>query len=286
MPIILETPPPLPLTIYIHGTQRTATAWIPKTTTWAYNFTHYKKGLHRALDIPHDYIYSHVVRHISEGDSKKFPLEHCYVFCWSGKLSHEARLEAAKELHVSLQELLKQFPQPPFITIITHSHGGNVALNIMNLPDKKEYAINRLIMLANPVQQTTQACAEDSTVFKEILAPHSHGDLFQVAAPQQNPTNSIVFDRSFFTDPEKIKVFLLSCLPPFSQRHFPKNSRVKEIAITYKKRPISHLGFMLPSFTTQLGTILDKLETHNFATGEMEYDLPRYSKSDFLQFLK
>jgi len=277
-------PPPPSITIFVHGTQHAATGWIPKYASWAYNFTHHQDGLHRALDIPHDYLYTHLAKHLEDGDSKKFPLEHTYIFCWSGALSHTARLKAASELNKALNELVKKHTNPPHITIITHSHGGNVVLNIMNIEDEKEYIINTLIMTANPVQTTTKECAEDDTIIKEILAPHSHGDYIQVAAPQQHPDQDL-FKESSFTSKEKIKNFLLSWLPPFSQRHFPKNSRVKHIKITCNGTSLSHIGFLLPSFTTTLGKIIDQAHCYDFSKEEMVYDIKPLS-SDFLQFWK
>lgn len=46
---------------------------------------------------------------------------------WSGKNSNEARLSAAKELIVLLQKQLSKYPKHKKF-IISHSHGGNIAL--------------------------------------------------------------------------------------------------------------------------------------------------------------
>src|SRR5580700_4643065 len=45
-------------------------------------------------------------------------------FCWSGKLAHQARVDAAS----ILMQLILSYAPTTRICIVAHSHGGNIAL--------------------------------------------------------------------------------------------------------------------------------------------------------------
>ena len=71
---------------------------------------------------------------IADADPINYPFEHFYIFGWSGDFSFQVRHEAAQRLHKELETLVadytKKYGHAPFIRLITHSHGGNVALNL------------------------------------------------------------------------------------------------------------------------------------------------------------
>lgn len=60
-------------------------------------------------------------------------VRHYYVFGWSGLLSQSKRRQEALRLLNELNEEVKKFKKrniTPKITIVSHSHGGNVVLNM------------------------------------------------------------------------------------------------------------------------------------------------------------
>ena len=68
--------------------------------------------------------------HYAWGDSE---VRHYYVFGWSGLLSQNKRRHEALRLLNELNEEVKKFKArgiSPKITIVSHSHGGNVVLNM------------------------------------------------------------------------------------------------------------------------------------------------------------
>ncbi len=82
--------------------------------------------------------------------------DHVVSFCWSGKNDHEARVCAAQ----ILTKLIQSYPSETTITIIAHSHGGNVAtlasqilaknINCCHGPPRK-YQIAVLYALGTPI---------------------------------------------------------------------------------------------------------------------------------------
>ena len=100
-----------------------------------------------------------IAKILNANDPEDFPLENLYFFGWSGKLSSHARKLAArllyKDLIILIQQHKQQYDTTPRIRMITHSHGGNVALYLAKI--KKEFitqiTIEQLILLACPVQQ-------------------------------------------------------------------------------------------------------------------------------------
>jgi uncharacterized membrane protein YcfT len=71
------------------------------------------------------------------------------------------------------KEWFDQYKKKCIITVITHSHGGNVALNLAQFSDTRDYDIETLILLAVPVQRLTQHFV-DEVVFKNIFSTFSY----------------------------------------------------------------------------------------------------------------
>ncbi len=70
-------------------------------------------------------------------------------FEWSGKLTHESRLKAAKQLVYSIKEL----PVDTTIHIIAHSHGANVVFLASNIlaQEKSKHHIEICFLLGAPI---------------------------------------------------------------------------------------------------------------------------------------
>lgn len=105
----------------------------------------------------------------------------CYTFSWSGRLSHKKRVQAAHDLYRQLMAEIKRLNEKNIhITILGHSHGGNVTLNLAQAENTyhQHLKIDRAILLGTPVQSETQPLLA-SPIFKSIYHCYSHGDNVQ-----------------------------------------------------------------------------------------------------------
>lgn len=146
-------------------------------------------GLHEfcAADTPAWHAARHVIpayEDVAQCVGRSGDITKDLIFGWSGFLHHGARKEAGYDLYKTLCDyrdgLIAQYHVNPEITIIGHSHGGNVGLWLAQA--EKEYKrglqINSLIMLGSPMQKEMAPCIE-SAVFKAIVLCHSDGDGIQ-----------------------------------------------------------------------------------------------------------
>lgn len=268
----IDIPPPTPqkITVFVHGTGRTA-RFIPSLFGLDKRFRH-TPGLFKASSCYEGYCYHRMAKNLSKYAPQEFPYEHFYLFCWDGALSHEKRVKAAQELHKSLNKIHSLYKNKPYtLTLITHSHGGNVALNLAGLQETKPYSIDRLILLACPVQEKTKDYIS-STLFKDIYAPYSSWDFLQIADLQgAHPRRKYV--RNILTHRADNLCFLTEQTPLFSKRKFIDEPRVKHIHIKMNKRPITHIEFLLKPFSRKLADILFKAEKFDFSQGDLEYIL-------------
>ena len=273
------------ITVWVHGTHRTYNklGQIPFISP----YVNHEEGLYRPEECLEQYVYRRIAATISQAAPNEFPAEHFYIFCWSGMLSHEARLEAAHVLHKALNDLVMRYKnngKKPVITLITHSHGGNVALNLATVPGTREYSIESLILLAIPVQQVTLKNVEH-LLFKNIFSIYSRWDLMQVGDPQ-GFGQSRKRIRKYFTREGQEAGDLEETIPFFSQRIFP-HGKVKHIEIRHMtlfgNRPIGHIEFLLPHFTRHIDSIIKKAMTYDFSEGTpMIFNLERASLFDGL----
>lgn len=107
-----------------------------------------------------------------------------YTFGWSGNLSQKSRTRWSEKLYVALIEKIKKInDQGDYanVTILAHSHGGNVALKLANIEKKykKNLKIKNLILFGTPIQKET-ADLIYSDIFDSIYNIYSRGDLIQV----------------------------------------------------------------------------------------------------------
>ena len=123
--------------------------------------------------------YEEVTQALAPGST----INHYYTFGWSGLLSAQARLAAAGELGKALTDEYRALVTQgitPTIRIITHSHGGNVALNLATLALDDLPHIDELVLLGTPVQEETSALVHEE-LFGTIYNLYSLQDAAQGA---------------------------------------------------------------------------------------------------------
>lgn len=238
------------ITIWIHGTKGTVNH-IPLDSLK--RFFDCKPGLNPAHNLCECHHHRQIADVLITHDPLRFPAEHFYLFGWNGKLSYEERENTARMLYNEIKALIirykKQLGTSPKIRLITHSHGGNVALNLAKVKDvmDTEFTIDELILLACPVQTKTVHLIKDP-LFKKIYSLYSTRDFIQILDPLEIIHN--VKEKRF---------------PLFSQRKFPDQPNLRQIVVKRKKRAISHVEFMLENFLTTLPIILNELDTTTVA---------------------
>ncbi len=235
------------VTIYVHGTH----FWFNRLFK---KYTFCPQGLHQASTLSENYVYRWLVADtLTTTDPAQFPFDHFYIYSWSGLLSYEAREEAALKLHAELKKLRTNYQNKygiePQICLITHSHGGNVALNLAKIKEAElNLCIHKLIMLAVPVQQRTAHFIKDK-MFKEIYSFHSRFDAIQVLDPQG------MYHRSDDEKANKTKV------PLFSQRLFEPQPNLIQAKIKFEHIGPFHISFILSTFLTKLPIMLNSFDS-------------------------
>lgn len=225
-----------PITIWIHGTRfirKLSHASTPQLTA--------------ACQLPHHAYAYQIGCMLQESAPLEFPLSGFYAFEWSGGISNQNRIAAAQALYSGLQDIVtkykKKWDHYPVIRIISHSHGGNVALNMVHMQEKDSphtpLIIESLIILACPVQNNTMHLTQNS-MFQSIYSLYSSLDVVQVIAPQK-----------FYG------------ILPFSYRKFPKHSTILQAKVRMNGHSIFHNEFTSKRFFKILPTIFDQLRTLN-----------------------
>jgi len=112
----------------------------------------------------------------------------CYTFGWDGRLDHKHRLQWGKQLYKELGDEIARLKKQHLkaretlaVDIFAHSHGGNVALNMVHALAKDKrvpWTINRLVLLGTPVQRETADLIQ-SPLFKRVYNVYSRGDAIQ-----------------------------------------------------------------------------------------------------------
>ncbi|HZW61629.1 MAG TPA: hypothetical protein VFF04_05390 [Candidatus Babeliales bacterium] len=260
------------ITIWIHGTYpQEIIPGLAKLTIDPINrFFYCKPGLHRLVDADKKLYTTQMLNHLINADPIRFSLEHSYIFGWSGKLSPKERLIAAHQLHGQLVALLNSHYQDSHcsIRIITHSHGGNVALNLATIP-QTSLNIDELILLACPVQKATESYITNP-MFKQIYSIHSHLDMIQILDPQGLPEVTAALKNIFKTHSLKKVGATIAQIKKalqqierrffFSRRHFAPHKKLLQVHISLNKHRLLHGEFLLPKFMRSLPTILNQVE--------------------------
>lgn len=229
------------VTVWVHGTKN----YLGKC-----NFIHAlpTNGMTHVSDIPKPYQIASAIKSLSDSNPIRFPFEHCHVFGWPGTLSFKARQEEAQKLYTALTLLSKQYEQQygtkPNITLITHSHGGNVVLNLARIKnDQHPLSIANTIILACPVQHETKELI-NNPLFGTIYAYYSAADMQQILDPQ-----------GLYITEHNQKRHL-----EFSGRMFPMYPNVRQAKLRINGHGISHVDFTLSKFTKFLPGIVDETE--------------------------
>lgn len=231
-----------PINVWIHGTRL-----FPSQVLKSFFYAH--PGLSHYTRLDPEYHMRTIADTLIASNPHIFPAETFYIFGWSGKLSFTEREEMAEQLYNQLQPIIDEYQQKygayPFIRLMAHSHGGNVALNLAISAHKheKQFEIAELILLACPVQKKTMHFIDDP-LFKKIYALYSRLDLLQVVDPQ-----------GLYKGKQKSKLFSDRCFNPH-----PKLTQVK---IKMNGRAIMHVEFILAPFLKNLAAVIKELESWN-----------------------
>ncbi len=169
------------ITVWVHGTNL-----VPKLP-FLKNFTFKLPGLQPATAFDQKFYKRQIAEMLCQ-DNETYDLEHFYLYGWSGKLCFQERITTARALYQALLDLIATYEEKynvtPRIRIITHSHGGNVALNLAIVQDEEHpLIVNELIVLACPVQARTKELLQ-ADCFERIYAFFSKNDMLQVLDPQ------------------------------------------------------------------------------------------------------
>lgn len=246
-----------PLTIFIHGTLPVEPILQMPLVN---RFFRCPQGITKLSDLQESHTRDFLTT-LSSKHPEEFPADHCYTFGWPGDLNHNARKEAAYALYKELNKLHKDYQHKPFLRVMTHSHGGNVALCLKHAADTfgvPNFAIDELVLLACPVQLETADYANHA-LFKKVYSIHSHHDLLQILDPQGLHA-FLDYLKNFGLE------FTLSNLtelgPLFSERHFPRHCQVTELHIKHPHRELFHIEFLLPKFMEVLPMLIHQLQHH------------------------
>ncbi len=242
-------PSPPPVTIWVHGTRFIRR---PMHETFFEGATR----LRLAKYAPEEYYLRTIAQTLSKNDPLRFPFGTFYLFGWSGKLRATTREDAAKHLYNDLRNLTtaykKRYQEKPIIRIITHSHGGTVALNLAKVQTSPApFHIKELILLACPVQKNTRGYIADP-LFEKLYALCSSLDVVQLIAPQ-------IISNIYRTK----KGHLRSKMewPPFSNRCFPGNPKLTQVKIKMNGRALFHHEFNTKPFVKVLPRIITTINS-------------------------
>lgn len=228
------------ITIWIHGTR------LFSRTSFREIFDG-QTGLRPAEEIDEHQPLRTIADTLSYNYYDAFTLDNFYFFGWSGKLCFATRLEAAKLLYQQLSQIVKNHQyscgERPYIRIITHSHGGNVALNLARVKRDNSFVIDELILLACPVQTETKHLIHDP-IFKRITALYSCLDMLQILDPQ-----------GFYN-----RHYSCESAPFFSERCFPACNKLMQAKIRLNKRALTHHEFLKPIFLKHLPIVINELQ--------------------------
>lgn len=235
-----QSHPPV-ITIWIHGTRL-----LPKSLFKTFFYS--KPGLHHYSEIDSIYYQHKIAQMIIDSNPEQFPAATFYLFGWSGALSFEERECAARKLYEDLKVICFTYRQTygvaPVIRIISHSHGGNIALLLEKVKDSddSQLFIDQLLLLACPVQIQTMKYVQ-SNIFGKVYSLYSLLDILQLADPQGLQNKDKKED-----------------IPLFSKRFFTPHEKIEQVAIKMDDRSLMHIEFIKPKFLAQLSKIVNTID--------------------------
>lgn len=202
------------ITIYVHGT--ITSVGLKFLSRFFKDVAFGKPGIHHINQLPAEALLRQDAQVLQHGDPMRFDAQHFYTFGWSGKLSFKARQNDGFKLYEELQKLLldykKNYGYFPKVQILTFSHGGNVALNMLkHLPFiQDEQICLDLILVACPVQKVTELLIEHGDINQSYVISSTR-DLLQVVDLYRYEKKRYVPSRFFQTSKQncrQVKVFI------------------------------------------------------------------------------
>ncbi len=176
---------------------------------------------------------------------EEFPLDSFYLYGWSGKLTINARLEAARSLY---KWICKHCKEP--LTIIGHSHGATIALYLAKIAEEENnysFTVDRLVLISCPVQENTCTYIT-SPLFKKIYHLYSATDFAQICDPQRFSYG----------------------IPVLSERIFKPHKNIIQAEILLNNASPGHNDFLLKeAFIKQLPSILTLLDKQRSIANEI-----------------
>jgi hypothetical protein len=247
----------------------TVTIWVHGTIFMSAVF-HSPPGLCQASLLPDDAYLKKNSDFLSKSDPKRFPLDNFYMFGWSGNLSFPEREKAGATFYQELKKLTQEYEQKhgviPKVRVITHSHGGNVVLNVAKAKDPKDtvFCIDELILLACPIQKATVGHLKDP-LFKRIYSLYSNTDIHQVGDPQglyprydESVLSPLAERKKRKVQPRKKREHR----PLFSARCFPVQENAIQARLRIDGRSLFHGEMATVYVVRHLPVLLDHLEPH------------------------
>ncbi len=246
------------VTIFIHGTHPPKLFLkIPAIK----KFLSYPKGLHPLGDIADEFRLASLARFLCAEDPELFNKDFFYLFGWSARLSAGKRRKAAGQLAQSLSLLSDQYSSKGIaisFRLITHSHGGNVALYLAEcFSTQPPFTIDELILLACPVQKKTESYI-DHPLFSSIISLHSHLDIAQRIDPQGIDN----FIESVYSKGLKSTISNLWNIGPlFSLCHFKPAPHLRQVYVKYPTHGLFHNDFISERYMRSLPTFMRSMPT-------------------------
>jgi len=228
------------ITIFVHGTHTATMNRIFKP------FISVPNRIVKVSSLSNKHYMRNIASVLSEAGSE-FSWQDFYAYGWSGKLDPKEREDAARTLYSEIKKLILEYKKQnlkPKITIITHSHGGNVALNLAKFNEDNSFLIDRLILLAVPVQEMTSKFVEDD-LFNKIYSFSSSLDLLQIGDPQALYSASKVDNKK---------------CPWFSKRFFKPTKNLRQVKIKINDRAIFHVEFVMGRFIKFIPALIKQMD--------------------------
>ncbi len=229
---------PITITVWVHGS-------LVGPNFIFHDFFYRRMGMVRAQDYHHRYHSRDMALSLCTADPDSYHMEHFYFWGWSGKLSRGARATEAQTLYTDLKTLIAYYKKacaetPLRLRLISHSHGGNVLLNLCQAQDETNPLVfDELILLACPVQFATKEYVH-SDCFKKIYSFYS-ADLYQVIDFQRTKKNG-----------KNIKMH--------SDRRFQEVPNLRQAKIKINGWALTHVEFMLDKFLKHVPRLCKELD--------------------------
>jgi len=239
------------ITLFVHGTnppgvdikRKIFGGYIPKNIKCATELTD--------SNHPHE-----VISALCTGSYPLTSKDQLYFFGWNGFFPIQREQETQRlydELMLFIRNNNKITKKKPLhIRLFTHSHGGNVALYLLNLIDKNKnpIIIDELILMGCPVQKVTKEYIHAQCV-KKIYNFYSSGDEIQIVDPQ-----------GLYPESHQNNTANLPSL--FSKRMFEtKQNNLWQIETTLDGKDMGHMDFVSPLFLLSMAQIIEELKTHD-----------------------